>query len=392
MPGPILHFSTLPSRGALCQGVLLELDCNARMKMLLPLLLRLTTLLLQADHPVSSGGFLSFPVKSCGLFILPPLPPPLFPPLKQRAELMVDIRANITGPKGEKGCRGARGPKGQAGVMGAEGAAGKRGSTGPSGPQGEKGYRGWRGLKGETGSPCLMMGSTGQTGLRGDKGFKGDTGPRGAPGDPGITGRCGEKGDGGLWGEPGPNGMQGSRGEPGGRGITGLKGSTGPTGKMGYPGLVGLPGLPGEPGLPGQVYVLAGQQGEPGSRGPSVPCSCTRDRTPESLPDRVQTIFIADGDTMMRKLQGENVMVLRTDKQALYIYIEAQWIDVLTDPILPIAIDNISLNGFSLSVLLLFGSRTQKVKASPLESPQYIFPTCSLHHARTSFQHFIILE
>lgn len=31
----------------------------------------------------------------------------------------------------------------------------------------------------------------------------------------------------------------------------------------------------------------------------------------------------------MRKLRGENMMVLRTDKRALYIYAESQWINVL---------------------------------------------------------------
>lgn len=31
----------------------------------------------------------------------------------------------------------------------------------------------------------------------------------------------------------------------------------------------------------------------------------------------------------MRRLRGQNVMVLRTDRQALYIYAESQWINVL---------------------------------------------------------------
>lgn len=31
----------------------------------------------------------------------------------------------------------------------------------------------------------------------------------------------------------------------------------------------------------------------------------------------------------MRRLRGDNVMVLRTDRRALYIYTEAQWINVL---------------------------------------------------------------
>lgn len=47
-----------------------------------------------------------------------------------------------------------------------------------------------------------------------------------------------------------------------------------------------------------------------------------------SLPLCVQ-IFIADGEKQMRRLRGENVMVLRTDRQILYIYTESQWINVL---------------------------------------------------------------
>lgn len=31
----------------------------------------------------------------------------------------------------------------------------------------------------------------------------------------------------------------------------------------------------------------------------------------------------------MRRLRGDNVMVLRTDRRALYIYTESQWINVL---------------------------------------------------------------
>lgn len=40
-------------------------------------------------------------------------------------------------------------------------------------------------------------------------------------------------------------------------------------------------------------------------------------------------VFIADGERQMRRLRGENVMVLRTDRRALYIYTESQWINVL---------------------------------------------------------------
>lgn len=40
-------------------------------------------------------------------------------------------------------------------------------------------------------------------------------------------------------------------------------------------------------------------------------------------------VFVADGEKAMRRLRVENVMVLRTDKKALYIYTESQWINVL---------------------------------------------------------------
>lgn len=40
-------------------------------------------------------------------------------------------------------------------------------------------------------------------------------------------------------------------------------------------------------------------------------------------------IFVADGEKVMRRLRIENVMVLRTDRKALYIYSESQWINVL---------------------------------------------------------------
>lgn len=40
-------------------------------------------------------------------------------------------------------------------------------------------------------------------------------------------------------------------------------------------------------------------------------------------------VFVADGEKAMRRLRVENVMVLHTDKKALYIYTESQWINVL---------------------------------------------------------------
>ncbi|XP_044222170.1 acetylcholinesterase collagenic tail peptide-like [Thunnus albacares] len=109
----------------------------------------------------------------------------------------------------------------------------------------------------------------------------------------------------------------------------GLKGHRGPTGKQGHPGPVGLPGLTGDPGRPGQEYILPGLQGDTGSQGPSATCNCSQVQTPQQQWDNVQAIFIADGEKQMRRLRGQNVMVLRTDRQALYIYAESQWINVL---------------------------------------------------------------
>ncbi|XP_076603726.1 acetylcholinesterase collagenic tail peptide-like [Chaetodon auriga] len=77
----------------------------------------------------------------------------------------------------------------------------------------------------------------------------------------------------------------------------------------------------------GAVYILPGLQGDEGNRGPSAKCNCSQVQTS----DRVKTIFIADGEKQMRRLRGENVMVLRTDRKALYIYAGSQWINVL-DP------------------------------------------------------------
>ncbi|XP_026232674.1 acetylcholinesterase collagenic tail peptide-like [Anabas testudineus] len=296
------------------------------------------TALLSGLHPAASSLTTRFPssrgnrwsARKCQPFIPPPLPPPLFPPIKRKAELLVDITEHITGQKGEKGCRGTRGPKGEPGEMGPEGEIGTQGTMGQPGQKGEKGDRGWRGLYGDIGTPGMIKGSKGRKGSRGDKGMKGNRGPRGETGERGVTGASGEKGDPGQWGDPGQRGEQGFRGEPGRRGDTGSKGSQGPLGKMGHLGPAGLPGLYGEPGLPGQVFILPGLQGDTGNRGPSVKCNCSVVRSPEQLSDRIQTIFVADGEKQMRKLRKENVMVLRTDRRALYIYTESQWINVLT--------------------------------------------------------------
>ncbi|XP_053733648.1 acetylcholinesterase collagenic tail peptide-like [Synchiropus splendidus] len=124
-------------------------------------------------------------------------------------------------------------------------------------------------------------------------------------------------------------GEQGPRGDPGCRGTMGLKGPRGPPGTRGHAGPVGVPGLTGEPGLPGQVFILQGPVGDTGGPGPSGVCNCSRVQTPVSQRNEIHTIYVADGNRQMRRLRGENVMVLRTDKQKLYIYSDSHWIDVL---------------------------------------------------------------
>ncbi|XP_069388621.1 acetylcholinesterase collagenic tail peptide-like isoform X1 [Paralichthys olivaceus] len=290
------------------------------------------TALLSGLQPAASLVTTKFPpgrwsALKCDVFIPPP--PPMFPPIEWKAEIMVDITEHITGPKGEKGCRGTRGPKGEPGVTGPEGEAGTQGIMGQPGQKGEKGLRGWRGLYGDIGTPGMIKGSKGYKGFRGDKGRKGTRGPRGETSQSGVAGRPGEKGNVGVWGDPGQRGEQGPRGGAGGRGTVGLKGSRGPPGKLGHPGAAGRPGLSGRPGRPGQVYVLPGREGDTGDRGPSDKCDCSQVQTPERPLDRVQTIFLADGEKQMRRLRGENVMVLRTDRRALYIYSESQWINIL---------------------------------------------------------------
>ncbi|XP_035994709.1 acetylcholinesterase collagenic tail peptide isoform X1 [Fundulus heteroclitus] len=289
--------------------------------------LLLSVIGLHAGFPVSRGS--KWSARKCELFIPPPLPPPMFPPIKRKAELMVDMTEHITGPIGEKGCRGPRGAKGKPGVMGPQGEPGPQGPLGKPGQKGEKGERGWRGLYGDIGTPGMIKGIKGHPGFRGDKGLKGYRGPRGEKGEPGIPGTTGEKGDQGQKGDRGLMGEQGPRGEPGARGKIGLKGSIGPTGEVGHRGVAGLHGLPGEPGLPGQVHILPGMQGDSGSRGPPAPCSCPKVQSPQSPLDNVLMVFVADGEKEMRRLRAENVMVLRTDRRALYIYTDSQWMNVL---------------------------------------------------------------
>ncbi|XP_072770482.1 uncharacterized protein [Nerophis lumbriciformis] len=220
--------------------------------------------------------------------------------------------------------------KGESGVTGPQGEKGQSGAIGKPGHKGEKGFRGWRGLEGAPGSACVLKGNKGPAGLRGGQGLKGDPGPSGDPAHPGVPGKPGHKGDPGLRGGPGVEGVQGPRGEPGLRGTKGLKGLGGPSGPLGHLGPVGAPGLTGQPGLPGQVFLLEGLQGEAGSPGPlSSSCDCSPHPRQQPRPHRVQKIFIADGEEALRKLQKENTMVLRTDKKALYIFTEQQWVNVL---------------------------------------------------------------
>nr|XP_023010325.1 acetylcholinesterase collagenic tail peptide-like [Maylandia zebra] len=70
-------------------------------------------------------------------------------------------------------------------------------------------------------------------------------------------------------------------------------------------------------------------EGETGNPGPPATCNCSQVQSPQRLVDSVHTVFVADGEKAMRRLRVENVMVLRTDKKALYIYTESQWINVL---------------------------------------------------------------
>ncbi|CAB1426803.1 unnamed protein product [Pleuronectes platessa] len=292
------------------------------------------TALLSGLQPAASFATTKFPsgrwsARKCDVFIPPP--PLMIPPVKWKAEIMFDITEHITGPRGEKGCRGPRGPKGEPGVKGPEGEAGTQGVMGQAGQQGEKGLRGWRGLYGHIGAPGMIKGSKGNKGSRGDKGMKGTQGPKGETSERGVAGRPGEKGNAGVRGDPGLRGGQGHRGRAGGRGAVALKGSRGPPGKPGHRGAAGRSGLTGDAGRPGQVYVLSGLHGDTGDSGPSAKCECSQVQTPEQPLDRVQTVFLADGEKQMRRLRGENVMVLRTDRRALYIYSESQWINILVE-------------------------------------------------------------
>ncbi|XP_061734891.1 acetylcholinesterase collagenic tail peptide-like [Nerophis ophidion] len=330
LPNAVLHSHTPRRQDASGEGLpkttrgMMFIKCWMSLQLLLGHVLTLL-----AVHPSSSSRLVALREDICPLFF-PPLPPPLFPPLQHRQEVMVDITELITGPQGEKGCRGPQGSKGESGMMGPQGEKGQSGAIGKPGHKGEKGFQGWRGLKGAPGSACVLKGNKGPAGLRGGQGLKGDPGPSGDPAHPGVPGTPGHKGDPGLCGGPGVEGVQGPRGEPGLRGTKGLKGLRGPSGPLGHLGAVGAPGLTGQPGLPGQVFHLEGLQGEPGSPGPlSSSCSCSPHPRIQPRPHRVQKIFIADGEEALRKLQKENTMVLRTDMKALYIFTEQQWINVL---------------------------------------------------------------
>ncbi|XP_024116299.1 collagen alpha-1(X) chain isoform X1 [Oryzias melastigma] len=311
-----------------------EMMRSRREEMLVQLVFRLSVLL-SGLQPASSFTTTGFPLSrsntwsatKCEFFPPPPLPPPMFLPINRKAGLMVDITEHITGSKGEKGCKGTRGKQGLPGLKGQSGEAGLQGAFGLPGPKGEKGDQGWRGLYGDIGTPGLIKGSKGLAGLRGEKGFKGSVGLSGEKGKRGTPGEPGEKGHPGQQGNTGQKGGMGPRGDMGPRGSMGLRGSHGHTGLLGNPGPAGPPGLPGEPGLPGQVYILPGLQGDPGSQGASADtCSCAQVQRQKG---EDLEIFIADGEKDMRKLRIENTLVLRTDRRALYLFAESQWINVL---------------------------------------------------------------
>lgn len=121
-----------------------------------------------------------------------------------------------------------------------------------------------------------------------------------------------------------------------------------------------------KPAVP--VFILPGLQGDSGSEGPVSSCNCSQVQTSNRINtvsvsqthtqehgthtyyclvngvDRTAPpgvlwcchtscmplqIFVADGEKQMRRLRAENVMVLRKDRRALYIYTESQWINML---------------------------------------------------------------
>lgn len=99
-----------------------------------------------------------------------------------------------------------------------KGPKGNTGKTGPQGPQGEKGERG-------------------ETGAQGVQGAQGIQGPKGDPGEDGATGATGPQGP---QGPQGPKGEQGERGETGPQGPQGIQGPQGEKGDKGDPGESGL--------------------------------------------------------------------------------------------------------------------------------------------------------
>lgn len=110
----------------------------------------------------------------------------------------LNLKLNLSIPKGPKGNTGKTGPQGPQGEKGERGETGAQGVQGAQGIQGPKGDSGEDGATGATGP----QGPQGPQGPKGEQGERGETGPQGPQG---IQGPQGEKGD---KGDPGESGLQ----------------------------------------------------------------------------------------------------------------------------------------------------------------------------------------
>ncbi|XP_054993056.1 collagen alpha-1(XXVIII) chain isoform X1 [Sorex araneus] len=171
----------------------------------------------------------------------------------------------LPGTHGNPGIKGDRGPKGNPGDA-------QKGEPGEKGPGGNPGFKGEKGGRGECGKPGIKgdKGSPGPYGLKGPRGLQGISGPPGDPGPKGFQGSKGEPGPPGPYGPPGTPGIgqQGIKGERGQEGRIGAPGPIG-VGEPGQPGPRGPEGAPGERGVPGEGFP--GPKGEKGSEGPIGP-------------------------------------------------------------------------------------------------------------------------
>lgn len=137
----------------------------------------------------------------------------------------LDLKLNLSlpkGPKGDKGDRGLTGPQGEKGEKGDTGSTGAQGAQGIQGPQGEPGKDGAKGDPGERG-PQGIQGIQGEQGPKGDTGAQGPQGERGPQGLQGPQGPAGEKGETGARGPQGIQGIQGEKGDKGDKGDSGLQ-------------------------------------------------------------------------------------------------------------------------------------------------------------------------